>query len=306
MSARAGHAGGLDAQIARVVSSGACSGCGACTIIDDGLAMEYSDEGFLRPRRAARTRPPPDAERRFRATCPGVVVRAQHPPGSQYHPQLGPVIKVWVAYATDPEVRRRGASGGTLTALAAWLVETGEAARVTASAVDPGEPRRTVPVTLTSRSEALAAAGSRYAPVAACRTEALTPGSAAVGKPCEASALRALTAIDHTDAPLLLSFFCAGTPSQTATDRLVESIGVPPGTTLSSLWYRGRGWPGRFTARTTDGVEVSASYGDSWGTALGPAVQWRCKMCPDGIGESSDISAGDFWRADQHGYPLFD
>ncbi len=298
--------GSIDDLVASVVRNGNCSGCGTCTLIDRGLEMQLSPDGFQRPVRTGHDPSAHAAARRFRATCPGVTVRAQHHDGIPYHPMLGPVAGVWEACATDPEIRRRGSSGGVLTALNAWLVETGEAAHVVGAAADRPEPRRTVPVTITTRAEALEAAGSRYAPVSVCADPRATdPAGATVGKPCEISAVRALTATDGSRAPLLLSFFCAGTPSQHATEALLEDLGVPAGHRLADMWYRGRGWPGRFTARLQDGSEVSASYDESWGGALGPTVQWRCKICPDGIGESSDVTAGDFWRSDARGYPVF-
>ncbi|MDO8121486.1 Coenzyme F420 hydrogenase/dehydrogenase, beta subunit C-terminal domain [Isoptericola sp. b490] len=259
------------------------------------------DQGQLRPRR---TGPPParvDA-RRFRAVCPGVHVDAARPVGSRRHATLGPVVGSWRAWATDPEIRRSGSSGGVLTALASWLTESGEAVRVVGAAAAP-DPRRTMSVTITDRTSALRAAGSRYAPVATAAAPAvLAQGSAVVAKPCEASALRALSG---SQGPLLMSFFCAGTPNQAATDGLVTDLGLPATAPLARLRYRGHGWPGRFVATAQDGTEVDASYHDSWGKALGPTVQWRCKICPDGVGEASDITAGDLWTSDERGYPVF-
>ncbi|WNB85082.1 Coenzyme F420 hydrogenase/dehydrogenase, beta subunit C-terminal domain [Cellulomonas sp. ATA003] len=296
----------LDTLVARVVDTGNCSGCGTCALIDRGLEMRLSADGFMRPVRERPGTAPAGAARRFATACPGMTVRGQHHDGIPYHPVLGPVAGAWEASATDPEIRRRGSSGGVLTALSAWLVESGEVAQVVGAARAQDEPRRTVPVRIVSRAEALGSAGSRYAPVAVCAQEGSSdPAGATVGKPCEISALRALADHDGTTAPLLMSFFCAGTPSQHATQDLLTELGVPAAEPLSDLWYRGRGWPGRFTARTEQGRQADTSYDESWGAALGPTVQWRCKICPDGLGESSDLTAGDFWRSDERGYPLF-
>jgi coenzyme F420 hydrogenase subunit beta len=296
---------GLDRAIDRVVRSGNCSGCGACALLDSGIEMRLNDEGYNRPVRTGATSATADARSRFAAVCPGVTVAAQSPEGATRHPTMGPVIQVFEAWATDDGIRFAGSSGGVLTALSTWLLETGEAARVIGAASEPSEPRRTVSVQLTTREGAIASAGSRYAPASnAALPAALLPDTAFVGKPCEVSALRALHA-GRDDAPLLLSFYCAGIPSQHATDRLTETLGVPTGEPIEALWYRGHGWPGRFTVTRGDGSEASASYEDSWGTALGPTVQWRCKLCPDGVGESSDVTAADLWRADDRGYPDF-
>ena len=288
-----------------VVRSGNCSGCGMCTLLDPGLGMQLDSAGFNRPVATGALNPAPDALSKFRTGCPGLTVAAQSPPGSTRHSTMGPVVRAWRAWATDPDTRFLGSSGGALTALAAWLAETGEAASVVGARAEPANPRRTVSVRITSREEALAAAGSRYAPASNCT--AAEPGDAAsafVGKPCEVSALAAI-ADSASPRPLLLSFFCAGTPSQFATDRLVEGLGVAPAERPTGLWYRGHGWPGRFTVERRGTESVSASYDESWGEHLGPAVQWRCKICPDGVGESSDVTAADLWEADERGYPDF-
>ena len=296
----------LDRAVRDVVAADNCSGCGACTALDPGLEMALDEAGYLRPRRVAPATGGAPAVRQFRAVCPGVSVQAARPAGAARHPTMGPVYSAWQAWAADDEIRHLGSSGGTLTALSEWLVRTGEAVRVIAARADPSAPRRTVGVEIVDRAAALAAAGSRYAPVGnAGQAHALDRHGAVVGKPCEISALRALGAPGDTRAPLLLSFFCAGTPSQHATDSLVMELGVAADAPLVSLWYRGHGWPGEFTVRTVDGHQASATYDESWGEHLGPTVQWRCKICPDGVGEHSDITAADFWRIDARGYPDF-
>lgn len=298
-----GRGSGLDRAVERVVASGNCSGCGLCTLLDSGLQMRTSDDGYNRPTRVGPENSVPDAVRRFDAACPGVRVAAQAPAGSHRHPTMGPIIQVWSAWASDPQIRHAGSSGGTLTALATWLSDTGEASRIVGARAARDDPRRTVSVTITTRENALASAGSRYAPASNCAVAGAPGQGAFIGKPCEVSALRADTAA--TGSPLLLSFYCAGTPSQHATNALAERLGVGPDEPIRDLWYRGRGWPGSFTVERPDGTTVATSYEQSWGEHLGRAVQWRCKICPDGVGESSDITAADLWQADERGFPDF-
>ena len=287
----------LQEEIAEVVRAGTCSGCGACLLLDSGLAMRLDDEGYARPRQVGSSTAKPEAVEQFRRACPGRLVTAGRPAGAERHPTMGPIVASWSAWAADDELRFAGSSGGVLTALAAWLAETGRSSRVVGAAADRGDARRTVAVELTTREEALAAAGSRYAPVAVDPLHS-QPGSATIGLPCRASAMRAL----GTD-ELLLSFFCAGTPTQRATDALATRLGAegPP----RDLHYRGQGWPGRFAVASADGAVATLSYAESWGEHLGRALQPRCKICPDGIGESADIVAADFWEADDTGYPTF-
>lgn len=302
------HKSRLANAIGAVVRSQRCTGCGACAQLDQRVQMSRTG-GFMRPgvdssedwsagddRAAAAS---------FNRICPGVRVHAGEHPGAERHPILGPVHGIWAAWATDSATRHLGSSGGTLTALAAWMVEEGHAHQVTGARSDQ-DPRKTVSVSITTKEQALASAGSRYAPCSnAAMREATNPAGAFIGKPCEATALRALANDRAMEAPLLLSFFCAGTPNQDATHALVRELGIPDAALLKDLWYRGRGWPGSFTAVPEHGNAASTSYKDSWGRALGPTVQWRCRICPDGVGEMADITAGDFWRADEEGYPNF-
>jgi coenzyme F420 hydrogenase subunit beta len=207
--------------------------------------------------------------------------------------------------ATRP-VRFAGSSGGVLTALGEWLLETGERKRIGCAQASNDLPIRTVPVSLSKPSEIIATAGSRYAPVsvgalAAC----LTADDVLVSKPCETAGVEAFNRHALTDPPLLLSFFCAGTPSQQATERLVSELGGTP-SSVTSLRYRGHGWPGDFAFTDRNGVSAAASYSQAWGDNLGRQLQSVCATCPDGTGWLSDISVGDYWEVDERGYPLFE
>ncbi len=299
--------GDIDARIERVLAKDACSGCGACTLIDDGIKMRLDENGYLRPRRMdPSSSPRPEDGRVFSRVCPGERVPAPPVPASvRVHPMLGPYLEIWQAWATDPELRLRGSSGGTLTALTEWLISSGQAYAVTGAAADT-DPRRSVPVTITTRDEALRAAGSRYTPVAAASNEdTQNRAGAVVGKPCDVAALRALGRVrPSTGDPLMLSFFCAGTPSAHATSTLVTKLGFASDSAPDELWYRGNGWPGRFTV-STGGRTASMSYDESWGGVLGRTTQWRCKVCVDGTGEHADIVAADSWASDANGYPIF-
>lgn len=269
--------------------------------------MKLSAEGFVRPvRESVGESGVDDPVRDFARVCPGRIVSSPSPTESDRHSQLGSYQESWTVWATDTDARYRGASGGVLTALSIWLTESGRADTVFGAGPDTN-PSRTVSVRIIDRDTALAAAGSRYGPVAALTAPgALEPRNAVITKPCEASALDRLLAGRGTEErPLILSFFCAGVPSQHATDGLIRELGVPEGEELTGLRYRGFGWPGRFTA-TTASREVSTDYRSSWGERLGPTVQWRCKICPDGVGESADLAACDYWETDEKGYPLFE
>jgi coenzyme F420 hydrogenase subunit beta len=297
----------LQAAVAAVVEAGNCSGCGACALMDDAIRIERSADGYDRPRFTGGDEPR-ERERdagEFLAVCPGSRHDAARPAGSRRDALFGPYISVWSAHAADPDIRHMGSSGGAITALARWLVSSGRVARAVTAGPHDDRPSNSASRTVTDPGAFLDTAGSRYGPVATlANPEVLAPDSAVVAKPCEASALTALARQRGTERPVTLSFFCAGVPSQHATDGLVEQLGVDL-PTLAALRYRGEGWPGHFKATRPDGTSESITYEESWGEVLGRALQWRCKICPDGVGESSDITAGDFWESDERGYPIF-
>lgn len=303
----------FDALVSRVVQSGNCSGCGACALINGDYEMRLTEKGFNRPfRRTTTTVGAAEAESQFlqlKSACPGVRVDDPADPQAKLSDgHLGLAVSCWEGWATDPTIRAAGSSGGVLTAIQAWLLDSGTFRDAVASRADERDPRLSTSSTYSDSSRSLEHSGSRYAPTSNAKELGSISGSTAfVGKPCEASAIRKLSAFSPSaESPLILSFFCAGVPSSLATLRLLESIGVPVTASLELLKYRGDGWPGRFRARSSDGSEYSSSYENSWGVFLGPSVQWRCKICPDGTGRSADIVACDYWKADERGFPVFD
>jgi coenzyme F420 hydrogenase subunit beta len=292
--------------VEKVVENDNCSGCGACALISPRVSMNLSPKGYMRPVVQPGNESAVAESALFKRVCPGVTVDSRAAKGPSSHPIFGRYWSVWEAWAADPTVRFEGSSAGVTTALAQLVVSSG--GTTVGAAASRSQPTRTVPVTLTTKEEALAAAGSRYAPVAtAANAGGLTESDAFVGKPCEVAAMHALHASRANDeGPILLSFFCAGTPSQHATDELASvRLGVAS-SEISTLDYRGNGWPGEFTVVSHDGRRQALSYQESWGQILGKALQWRCKICPDGTGQLADITVGDFWESDASGYPRFD
>lgn len=303
--------------LGNVVASGRCSGCGACAMLDSAISMELDQHGFMRPHRRPAAAGSVLREARdletlasaFATVCPGVGVTAPPALGAAVHPIFGRYVSVWQAHATDDGVRKAGSSGGVITALAAWLVESGQASGAVCAA---GAPTGTasVSVTISSREEIERSAGSRYAPVpSAANYRPDLQDQLFVGKPCEVSAAAAIDGLAGIglDGPVKLSFFCAGTPSQFATDELVSGGGLKPDA-VASVRYRGDGWPGDFVSSEHRGsatLEVRRSYDDAWGNHLGKQVDARCRVCVDATGEWADIAVGDFWDTDSAGYPVF-
>lgn len=78
---------------------------------------------------------------------------------------------------------------------------------------------------------------------------------------------------------------------------LLDELGITSQEEVTDLRYRGHGWPGNFSVATMGNTERSEmSYKRAWDTVLTKKKAFRCNMCPDGTGESADISVGDAWN----------
>ncbi len=292
----------------RVVRSRLCAGCGLCaSVAGDAVTMTLAPPGFARPVQTAPISAA--AERTIAAACPGSVVA---PWPADADPLWGPMLEVYTGNATDPAVRHAGSSGGVLSALAIHALTSGLADRVVHVAMDPAHPTLNRIQQSVGREQVIEAAGSRYAPaspLAGIVAEIERGGRFVfIGKPCDVGALRRYATVDgRVDAavPLMLSFFCAGTPSQSGTDRLLARLGADK-TRLTAFRYRGDGWPGYATATEVGGATSRMSYAESWGDILSKEVQFRCKICPDAVGGVADVACADAWYGDESGYPQFE
>lgn len=216
--------------------------------------------------------------------------------------EFGPALEIWEGHATDPEVRHRGSSGGVLSALAVYCLEREDMAFVLHSAMDESRPWLNATVQSRTRGDILARTGSRYAPSSPCDGLARVENSGRpcvfIGKPCDTAAvgmLRQERPLLDQNLGLVLSFFCAGTPSTRGTLDLMRAMSVAP-ETVTSVRYRGEGWPGKFKVVQENGLqEHSLSYEESWGKLSGYRPL-RCHLCPDGLGRVADISCGDAWE----------
>ncbi|MFW5955258.1 MAG: Coenzyme F420 hydrogenase/dehydrogenase, beta subunit C-terminal domain, partial [Rhodothermales bacterium] len=221
---------------------------------------------------------------------------------------LGPYRHVYCGHATDEEIRYIGSSGGVLTALSLFALDCCDIDYVIHTAMDPEVPWANRTVVSRKRGDLLRAAGSRYVASSPCTAVSLirrTPGRFVfVGKPCDIAAMRAAIRtcpLLEERVAILLTFFCAGTPGVAGPLNLLNHLSVAPAE-VTSVRFRGMGWPGRFRIRLRDGSELTMSYEDAWGFVQ-KHRPLRCHLCPDGVGELADVSVGDAWNRHAHDNP---
>lgn len=298
-----------------VLQEDLCAGCGFCESATQGAAaMEYSDSGFLRPSNI--TSLDSKEKERIQAVCPGVhghdVVSEQSYKAPNVHYLWGEYYSCGVGYSTDDNIRFVGSSGGAITQICTWLLETGRVKAVLVTDYDLEDKLKTTSKLATTPKDVIACSGSKYAPSSPLRLlsqlKNIDGPVAIVGKPCDITAVRrAMNANDELvgNTAVLISFFCAGVPSDKQNEKLVYKLGVSDRSDLASFKHRGNGWPGKTVAVTVQGQSYECTYSESWGKTLNKDLQFRCKICPDGIGESADIVCADAWYG-EGGYPSFE
>lgn len=289
-----------------------CVGCGVCAHLaeDEKVRMSHLDTVGIRPRFLRRASD--GFYRRCLKYCPGYRIDASVTDSrdrlSCVEKLVGPVKGVWEGYASDPALRYQGSSGGAVSAIAAYCLEERQMSSVLHTAMDPACPWRSTTVLSRTRAELLARAGSRYSPSSPCADLKYieeSPGPCVfIGKPCDTAAVLMLArerAALSAKLGLTMAFFCAGTPSTQATLDLLDLVHAPRERTVA-LRYRGAGWPGSFVATLADGTDRAMSYEESWGR-LQAYRQFRCQLCPDGLGQIADVSCGDAWHRYSSGDP---
>jgi len=285
--------------ISDIIKHKACIGCGLCQAVDikKRVSMQIEADGFYYPTGALVK----DDDKLIRKICPGKNVRLD-----EYGGLWGVVKETYDGWALDSEVRNNGSSGGVLSAICIELLERKEITAVLHVGSDEENPKLNSLHISRTREDVLKRCSSRYAPADVFSRIKnfleLDEVYAFVGKPCDITAMQAFLETHpqyQSKVKIYLSFFCAGIPSYRGTDALLEK-----NKKLTSLKYRGNGWPGYFTAKYSDGSETKMSYLESWGNVLGRYVNFRCKICPDGIGLAADIVAADSWKT-KDGYPDF-
>ena len=291
-------------SIETIVERGLCTGCGACESLlgKDVLRMGLSPEGFMRPRGQRPLRN--DEQKAVMQVCAGRSQAGLATGEAAPHHIFGTMLHLAKGHATAPEIRFRSATGGVLTALAVYLVESGKVDGILQVCVSADNPLLNEARLNTTREQIVASSGSRYGPSAPLRDIGALLDSgrrfAFMGKPCDVATLRNLARVDprvDLQVPYMLAMVCGGNPSVAATYNIVRRFGEDH-RDVEEFRYRGHGWPGPTYLRTKQGREHSQTYDETWFSNLTYELMFRCKICADGTGEHADVVAGDCWVMD--------
>jgi coenzyme F420 hydrogenase subunit beta len=283
-----------------------CLGCGLCEAIGKGKGykMVLTSKGFYLPELPLLV--DKQTEKQILNVCPAINIK------SIEHKHLwGRVLNVYRAYSSDKIVRKQASSGGVVSAVSTYLLESKYVDAVMHVGVTASSHLYNTMQISKTKEDILKNSSSRYAPALIFDNiinylDSNKDTYCFIGKPCDIQGLKLfLDAFPKYKSRFrfTIAIFCAGIPSYNATDRLIKEANS--NTAPISVKYRGDGWPGYFKVNFADGGEYKAKYTYAWGEVLGRDVCYRCKICPDGIGIEADISVGDAWNS-ADGYPTFE
>lgn len=288
-----------------------CCGCGICSTVCPTQALKIvidSKDGIYKPII--------DLEECINChicnqVCPANDFGAQNNHNSDLKDKIdikiiGNSLKTYIGYSNDLDIRYEATSGGIITQLIIYALESGFIDGALLTKMKDNDPLVTETFIARNRIEVIEASKSKYCPVNIENGIKLiinakkTEHFAVVGLPCHIQAIKKLERINpdfRSKIILHIGLFCSGTPSYLATKYLLRQNKIKEENVLY-LSYRGKGWPGNLNILTIDNFEINKPYPYYWGNFGNLFIRKYCKFCLDWYGKDADISVGDAWGSD--------
>ncbi|MDH3348191.1 MAG: Coenzyme F420 hydrogenase/dehydrogenase, beta subunit C-terminal domain [Desulfobulbaceae bacterium] len=298
-------------SVKSIVDSQLCTQCGTCVVVcpTGALKMQETSAGFLHP---FITEYKCVACGKCRRVCPGAIVDLKlH---SDVDPFKGNICEAYVGHACDESIRVRGQSGGVVSALLLYLLETGQANAALVTSMPSDGSLRPKSMLARTKSEILEARGSKYCPVAANKTlKHVLPGDnvAIVGPACHMHGIQLLARNQKKfvqNISCKIGLFCDRTLLYTCIDQMAKDAKCDM-SSINSVEYRSKarnGWPGEVCFHLNSGKKryFPKSLRMNLKDYFTPP---RCRLCFDKMNILSDISIGDSYEvsSSRKGYSVF-
>lgn len=290
-----------------VIDAGLCTHCGTCAGLSDGnLRMKQTVQGLLP---TLKENNPPHLSQIAYDVCPGKGI--DYPAlNQQVFGQLpenwlmGINLSFWIGYSRNPDIRHGAASGGIITSVLTYLLETGRIDAAVVLRQGWPKPWETTPILARKRAEIIAARQSVYIPTSVNmilgEMSKFDGRLAYVGLPDQVAALRTLQQFEHEGAkkveyvigPYMGTGLYLG-----AVQSYLKTNGISDLSEISEIRYRDGKWPGylRITLKSGRELKVEKFYYNY----LIPFYITRASLLSvDFTNELTDISVGDAWRPD--------
>lgn len=216
-------------------------------------------------------------------------------------PFTGDCVAAYVGFATDHQIRQSGQSGGVVTALLQYLIDSGRIDRAVVTEMPEDGSLRPQAKVASDHQVIGQSQGSKYCPVAVNaalkETNATQERIAVVGLPCHLHGIRNLQVCNkrwQDRVSITIGLFCDRTLSYSAIDYLANSADLQR-SEVTSIVFRDRsryGWPGEVKLITNEGdmrylpsairMEIKDIF-----------TPIHCRLCFDKLNVLCDIAMGD-------------
>jgi coenzyme F420-reducing hydrogenase beta subunit len=226
---------------------------------------------------------------------------------------VGKFEQCYFTYATDATIREQAASGGTITALLAYMLTQKliDGALVCRGYIEDGKLRSEYFIAR-SLDDLRTSQGSKYiannfSSHALPQVRAFEGKLAVVGLPCDIGIMRSVWDKDpalQKKVVLMISLFCGHSTEPYLTDRIIARLN-PQRKPLAEFRHRVGHWRGKTRLTFTDGTtllrpfSVFSDYQNLYFFAMK-----KCDHCNNHTGYHADISAGDIWSMRMKDNPI--
>lgn len=218
---------------------------------------------------------------------------------------LGEYLSCYIGNATDDFINHVATSGGLVTQLLIFALETGAINGAVVTRMRHDNPLCPETFIARTKEEIIEAATSKYCPVPLnyilktileCNDEKI----AVVGLPCHILAFKKaenLYPVLKQKIGLYMGIFCSHNDSFHGTKFVLDKSKIYKGELLKFM-YRGEGWPGGIKAKCYSGFEFNIPLETPLWRSFHDSLFFAppsCFACSDLTCEKADISFGDAW-----------
>ena len=289
-----------------IARSHLCSRCGTCVGLGNGKVIFDDREHSYRPRFVGELSEQEAA--RIYAACPGKgfnfpdnrrwFYERDH---VEYNHYLGPYNGVFIGHSDDPLIRRTGASGGLISAVLIYLLETKQIDGAVVLGMSKEKPWLSEPFIATTREDILVAAQSKYTISSVneilAKVEKFSGILAFVGIPPQVHSIRLLQRMNDPavrNIKYIFGPYYGNALHFTSVISFLKTFHERDYRQINKLYFRYGEWPGSMRVEMKNGrvIELKKFHANY----LIPFHIMRNSLyCIDLANEFTDISGGDAW-----------
>lgn len=287
------------------MNSHLCNRCGSCVGLSEGKIIFTDREGDYRPR--VLQEPDEAHSARLLHACTGkdfnfpAYRKMFYGDSPDFHTYTGPFYKIFIAHANNEKIRQTGASGGMLSAMLIYLLQSGQIEGAVVTGMSKEKPWLTQSFMATTEDEILQAAQSKYIITS---VNEILPEIAAfdgrlayVGLPGQVQSIRKLQEISDPSVRnirYVFGPFYGNTLHFSSVRSFLRSYRIKDYQNIQQLDFRYGEWPGNMRVEMKDGrtVELPKFHANY---LIPFHIMKNSLLCTDLANEFADVSGGDAW-----------